>query len=212
MPISDVRHRGVDFDLVSVAGESPAEAPARSCTCSAFLVAPELFWWGSLEWSPKRQLLAVFTYFLVSKVAEIFMRPSWQPGSSVPVGFMACIPLHLVLQCKTQSSGAKAAWCCEGTKEAWEGAMRWHFTSTAVGKSRLPFLEWQPGLHSSGLLLLLVLRPATWSWKLWTVWQDLPSVVDGFSLHVTVSPLRTLSCFLCPLTKLSTSPPSVWDL
>ncbi len=43
MPISDVKHRGVDFDHASVAGESLAEAPARSSTCGAFLVMPSSF-------------------------------------------------------------------------------------------------------------------------------------------------------------------------
>ncbi len=75
MPVSDMKRRGVDFDHASGAGESPAEAPARSSTCGAFLVMPELFWWGRLEWSPrqKRQLLTVFTYFLASKAVEIFI-------------------------------------------------------------------------------------------------------------------------------------------
>ncbi len=49
MPISDVKHRGVDFDHLSGAGECPAEAPARSATCGASPVMPELFWWGRLE-------------------------------------------------------------------------------------------------------------------------------------------------------------------
>ena len=52
MPISNVKCHGVDFDLVLGVGESPAEAPARSSTCGAFLVMPELFWWGRLVWSP----------------------------------------------------------------------------------------------------------------------------------------------------------------
>ncbi len=84
----DVKRCGVGFDLVSGPGESPAKAPARNSTCGAFLVMLELFWWGRLEWSPcqKRQFGADFTSLLLSKVAEIFMRQSWQPDSSFPVG------------------------------------------------------------------------------------------------------------------------------
>ncbi len=49
MPISDVKRHRVDFDHVSVAGESPAEVPARSSTCGAFPLMPELLWWDRLE-------------------------------------------------------------------------------------------------------------------------------------------------------------------
>ncbi len=170
---------------------------------------PELSWWGTLEWSPrqKRQLLTIFTYFLVGKVAEIFMKQSWQPGLSFPQEFTPRVSLRQVLPCKSHSSGAKVARFCRD-KRSVRGCnvVTLRIDEQSVGKSRLLFLEWQPGLHSSGLLHLLVLRPATWSGRFWTVCRDLLTVIDGFCLHVKESPHRTRSCFFCPLTESSTFP------
>ncbi len=73
---------------------------------------------GGAGWK-NRQFWAVFTYFLLSKVAEIFMRQSWQQGLSFP---QEITPRVFLRQMSLRPTSAGSLWPSGGVT-ATSGAM-----------------------------------------------------------------------------------------